>query len=228
MGEEFECLCNATDNLNSSLTITYNQFPETNLAGTYTNTCTATDDAGNSATADVGYTIKSSSGGSGGGGISGGSSFKQTIYGGKTGDIGTIKSSKVGVYAYRNSNVTFSVGSSPHKAHVDEVNYQEKYVKLTISSDPITITVNEGESKLVDLDGDGIDDLEVTIESISASRKADISFKYLTTNDGEGQEETSREDTITTGGDDTKIEKLQPINFLWILLFIIAIIIIVV
>jgi len=64
-GNTITCSCSASDNIDSSPTMSYTANPATSLTGTFTTTCTAIDIAGNSATSSTIYTVSSSGGGGG-------------------------------------------------------------------------------------------------------------------------------------------------------------------
>ncbi|MEW5896960.1 MAG: S8 family serine peptidase [Nanoarchaeota archaeon] len=78
VGGTISCTCNGTDDLDSSPAISYAASPPTSSAGTFTTSCTVTDDVGNANTSSISYTVteippsnpspSSSSGGGGGGG----------------------------------------------------------------------------------------------------------------------------------------------------------------
>ncbi len=58
IGDTLTCTCNATDNV-AVASIQYTKNPDTSIVGTFTTTCKATDTAGNVATANFTYTVKS-------------------------------------------------------------------------------------------------------------------------------------------------------------------------
>jgi hypothetical protein len=66
-----------------------------------------------------------------------------------------------------------------HQVTVLEVNVEEGYVVLQIESDAIEVTLTLGESKEIDLDDDGVNDLKVTLNSISEDGKADVDMEVL-------------------------------------------------
>ena len=67
-----------------------------------------------------------------------------------------------------NYKVSFEVGGSSHSFRVDDI--FEDYVIVTVSSEPVTFEVRVGESEKVDVDGDGVYDLEVYLESVDGGR----------------------------------------------------------
>ncbi|MFH1431332.1 MAG: LamG-like jellyroll fold domain-containing protein [Nanoarchaeota archaeon] len=74
-GQIIICSCSASDVLDSSPSVSYTANPLTSGAGSFTTTCTATDDLGNSASSSISYSVTSSGGSVGGGGSSGGSNI---------------------------------------------------------------------------------------------------------------------------------------------------------
>ena len=59
IGDLITCTCNATDNV-AVASIEYTKHPDTSIVGTFVTTCKAVDTAGNVATANFTYTVKSS------------------------------------------------------------------------------------------------------------------------------------------------------------------------
>lgn len=198
----------------------------TTVTGTYTAYCGAIDDALNSATgAQATFAVTAATaengGGAGGGGGGGTTTPVETVLSGQTADIGTVSSSAVSVSAYRNSNIGFKIAGNDHTAHVDEVSYINKKVTLTISSDPVTVIISEGETKSVDLNADGTNDLEVKVTNIDKYGKASISFKYLTPS----AEEVTPTTTPTTGGQQ---ETKAKVSWIWWAILVIIVVIIII
>lgn len=80
-------------------------------------------------------------------------------------------------------NIKFKLNDEEHTLQVKAQN--SKRVVLEISSDPVLVKLDIGDVKNVDIDGDGIDDLEVTFNGFVGD-KADISYKAI---DGKSLEE---------------------------------------
>jgi len=78
--------------------------------------------------------------------------------------------------------VEVTVKEAKHKITIDEVG--EDFVTLTINSDPITIRLSVDETKSVDSDGNGVDDLVIKLWSIT-NGDARLTFKEIE----EGEEE---------------------------------------
>ncbi|MBW3022727.1 right-handed parallel beta-helix repeat-containing protein [Candidatus Woesearchaeota archaeon] len=66
-----------------------------------------------------------------------------------------------GVYSYR-----LGSGGLLHKIVVKEINYKEKTTVLEFESERITETFEEGETKQIDLDNDGKEDIEVSVPQV--------------------------------------------------------------
>jgi hypothetical protein len=148
------CTCSGSDSgsgINSSLT-TAGSTPSTSSVGTFSYTCSVTDNVGNTDSDTASYeVIRSTS--------SGLPKYYPTA----------LKLSEG--YEIRLGKRWKVYFESKGEDHVLEVgNISEEKVKITISSNPITFEINVGESKKVDLDSDGNYDLEVLFESYSSYR----------------------------------------------------------
>lgn len=84
--------------------------------------------------------------------------------------------------------LTVLVKDQSHTIAIDEVG--EDYVLVTIESTAQTLKITVGETKLVDLDADGIADSSITLDSVSDLRKVQITVEEIQT---EEQEEVIEE-----------------------------------
>ena len=213
-------------------------FTGTNIAGTWTAKCRSRDSVGTGAFgSEATFTVTTATSNSDSTSTSGSSSssskpVKVVAYAGQTQDLGSLATSAGGegiINAYQSSTVTFSVttssesSSSSHSVRFDEVSYIDGTVTVTISSDPIILTLSVGDVETIDLEGDGVDDLQVTLNSIDSNGKADMIVKDLgavtateTTEDTTGVEE----ETVTGSG--------GGLGAIWWILIIVVIIVIVV
>ncbi len=127
---------------------------------------------------DVAEPVAPSSGGGGGGGGGGGSSSsKPTITKITEDNVDEIveeimeemeeevvgESESVGNLGVGES-VSFSIDNGEHSVTVDEVG--DDYALITVRSEPIQLRLKVGESKNVDIDEDGKDDIVVGLESV--------------------------------------------------------------
>jgi len=81
-----------------------------------------------------------------------------------------------GILLDEGENVEFNIGK---EWHVLEVKSKETdRVVLEISSDPVLVELDIGDVKTIDVNGDGLDDLEVTFNGF-VGEKADISYNVL-------------------------------------------------
>jgi len=85
---------------------------------------------------------------------------------------------KRGVGLKRKERMVFSVSGSRHSIGVVQMTHQ--WAIVNISSDPIQLNMTPGTEHLVDIDGDGIDDVLVRLESIE-NNIANLIVEYLDT-----------------------------------------------
>ncbi len=199
----------------------------TSEAGTYTAKCRATDTTGNNGAFGITATFKATMGGASAttsAGGSGSSAITGTVLRGATVEIGELAEGQQGRGVYERGTVTFSVAGSSHSAQVTNVDITNQQVTLTISSDPIELTIGVGETKQVDVDSDGTNDLQVELLAIDAFGKAELIFKSLLTEEGEPIPETEPEGETTTTPTDQKGGMSAWLIVLIIIVVIVAII----
>ncbi len=164
------------DQTNSSAVSTSeaNSFTKSLSAGTYTWRIRCLDLAGNSQSSSsrsITINSASSSGGSSGGGGGGGSSASAltTI---------TEQELKQGVLKTINKGgkIKFSLNQEEHSLELTSIN--NKFVIVTISSNPQTLYIFPNQSRKADLNADGFYDLEVSLLSLSFS-SAQIKIKEI-------------------------------------------------
>lgn len=123
-------------------------------------------------------------------------------------------------------SVSFSLdGKTTHKVMFKEI--KSGAVTLVVESDPIEVTLSIGETKQIDVDGNGYNDLEITLQSI-VSETARIIMKKLVEEKplekiAETQEATSTGEDITEPSIKTPEENGR--NGLWWLLIILVVVI---
>ncbi len=83
----------------------------------------------------------------------------------------------------KDSSVGFSINNENHQLTVNEIDIVERTVEVTIQSDPINIKLTEGETKEVDLDGDGKNDVTVFLEKIENSGEVKIKITEIEISD---------------------------------------------
>lgn len=158
-GETVTCTCSGSDGdgsgINASLT-TPGSTPSTSTAGDFTYTCSVTDNMGNTDNDTASYTVTSPSSSSGGIAYPTYSPSAEKLTEGYDISLG------------ENYKVSFAVSGEDHTLKVDDISSGK--VTITISSDPVTFKLSEGESENVDLDGDNVYDLRVLLKGITTSR----------------------------------------------------------
>jgi hypothetical protein len=108
-------------------------------------------------------------GGSSGGGSAGGISGGRTFIADFAGDAYTKP-------LLQRDRIRFDFKAERHHATV--LNITSEYVRITIESDPITVTIYESETAKVDIDNDYIYDLLITLNDILGSQ-ADLTFESI-------------------------------------------------
>ncbi len=164
VGAAITCTCTGDDAIDASPTVSSPTSPDTDSAGSYTATCTVTDDAGNTDSESVSYTVTSSSSSSGGGGSSSGSTWTNTH-----------------VDNYAELTTIGSLSRTLEEEHrvrvlIEDTTYYVGVIDGGIASDSVTlelgtpvqeVTIDEGDTQLFDMTGDDEYDMQVTVVSIS-------------------------------------------------------------
>lgn len=226
-GDVITCTCSPTDGtgavsgINASATsVTTN--PSTTNTGTFTETCSFKDMAGNSATASGSYTVEQGgskgSSGAGGGGSSSSSFYLKTVP-----TIGDLKETKsITQMLGTKERVKISINSETHYVGVREI--KTNIVVVEIQSNPIQVELKIEESKKIDLDNDGTYDVYIKLNNI-LNGKADLTIEYSTEKVlpvvEEEKTKESEEVPIVTG------EKLKEKDFTKLLLVIVLVVVLV-
>jgi hypothetical protein len=99
--------------------------------------------------------------------------------------IGPLTNSGTNILAYINSQANFQAPESSnnnqlasHSLSISNLNLATNIITLTIASTPQTLTLQKGETKLIDLDDDGINDIKVTFADVYVNR-AELTVKAL-------------------------------------------------
>lgn len=212
-------------------------YTGTTDVGTYTTRCRAKDSTGNfgsyssevtfAVTKIAGSTSTSTSGGSSGGGSSSKETVVVSVYQGQTEDLGNLNEIDGVINAYQSSTITFTTSSSAettasaHSVKFDEVDYINGEITITISSDPITFTMKTGETKNVDLDGDGVEDIEVKLNSIDENGRVNMNVRNIATTQ-------TQEETPDTTPEAAQPEETKETSFwIWWVLIVVVIVVII-
>jgi len=92
--------------------------------------------------------------------------------------------------------VTFSVAGGDHSLAVNSINLTLGTAVITVSSDPIDVDLAIGETSDVDVNGDGVDDLRLTLNDIISETQLDLTITGLNL-DYTVEEETATGDEPT-------------------------------
>jgi hypothetical protein len=180
--------------------------------GPYVIRLTVTDNAGNSSSDTFTFTWGSvpSSGGGSAPSIGSGSLDQSTPLGGDK-SIGSVDSSGVNVLSYIDSNTRFDAINSSlgtfinHTLKIKDVNTLNKSIKIEISPNNETISLNEGDVVSIDLDGDGVDDISLEYNELLVNR-VDITISQLEFDD---EKEETIDDTSAPIGTEIDIEEIM-------------------
>lgn len=200
-------------------------------AGTHNLKCKVTDLVGNEATSDsssftVSYETTTSSGG-GGGSSGGGAAITPTV----SFDVDFSKATTGTISAQQGRIKSFSFdGATKHTVSFDKVTATS--ATLTIASSPITINLNVGESKSMDINKDGSDDISVKLKNI-ANGLANIEISKIEA----GAKIVAKEEKEAISGAEKPVTEEQPIvreevtpvkgssAWLWVTLLIVVIVV---
>lgn len=186
-------------------------YTSTSTVGSYKANCRSIDSAGNWGgwTADQTFTVSSSVTSTSSGGTSSSSSsttptITETteVESGQTENLGTLTQTIANnVIMGAESVATFTMATSnniasaeSHSVTVSEIT--DTSVTLIVQSDPVTVELNIGDIKTVDVDKDGTSDLEITLNDI-IDGNADLTINTLINVPEVEQEEPEVEPTIT-------------------------------
>ena len=122
-----------------------------------------------------------------------------------------------------NGAITFDVNGEVHKIEVKSASESE--VTLTISSEPMEVTIAAGESELVDLNGDGEADMELTYHKLFAGGYADLTFTLVSEPIEMPEEEEKEEEVLEEVEVPEKVA--EPVGGLTVTLAVIVIILII-
>ncbi len=206
-----------TDTSVTTSSATFTGTSQTGRAGTYNVKCTVTDALGNFGYSSLyEFTASSGTGGSSGSGGSGGSSttiskfdvdLSTTPSGSVSGNVGKIKS--------------FSFdGATKHTVTFKEIT--ETSATITIASTPIDVTLNIGETKEVDINSDGINDVEVTLDQVKFGTTAEITIKKL---EAGAKIIAEEEKKVAEAATEEIVKVVKGSGWLWITLLIIVVVV---
>jgi len=203
---------------------------DVNRAGTYGVVCTATDVVGRTKATDqktFSVSFPTSGGTSGTSTIGTTSTNPISIGAGVTRSIGTLSSTETYTSIAQGGAASFTASGGSHTAKVLIVTSTSATVE--VSSTPRQVTLNVGETKEVDLNNNGMNDLAIKLSSVSGNI-ANLVFRVI-----QEQEEItptpSEEPTPTappTPGITTGEPTRSSLTWLWWVIIILAVILLVI
>ncbi|MEK6812762.1 MAG: hypothetical protein AABX86_01460, partial [Nanoarchaeota archaeon] len=175
---------------NNNVTFTYT---ETRTLGFYDVNCSVVDRAGNQNSTTLKFEVVRALSGSDlpAALVQRGKERVATIVvaKGATSNLGEIAGATESRLTGENAVLKFTVEGETHSITVKEVT--ETHVVLIIESEPQEVTVNKGETKEVDTNGDGTNDVRITYHGPDARDRADMTVEGLAQS-VEGAPETPR------------------------------------
>ena len=141
----------------------------------------------------------------------------------QTTGIGDVDSGGKNLLMYINSTANFDTVVSNyghslnqnHNLEITDLDLLNNIVTITIHSDPLTLELALDETKYIDLDNDGINDLEVKFEDIVVNR-AEITVKSLIDNNVDSDHQSNVEYTLFKYPNSPKVYLLEDDLKRWI------------
>lgn len=215
-GESIYCTCSIADNVDSSPNWTQSTY-STDEPGTFTYSCTASDNVPYSTSSSFTYTVSYSASTP----SSGGATITKTYIVGDE-DFKTGFTKQIA----KNERIRFSVNGGTHSVIVNELT--SSTVKINVASETQTATLQIGDLRKFDVTGDGYYDLSVKLNSITGS-KADltmISIHELLTEESEVEEQEKEGVAGDIEGDLEEKGFMEGI-WLWVLIGVVVVLVLV-
>jgi hypothetical protein len=178
-------------------TITSLVYSDTALDGVYTFRCQGSDDSGNTRATDVDFSVdppgSSIESSSSGGSSSSSSSPSLAPESEDTEEVSEINTDvvlvEVASYDYSGSvgdvfdltiKMSVSDEEEEHSVTIENVDFEGQSATLVVESDPQEVYLNVGETKELDVNGDNIADLSLTLVTVNEDGTIDLIVKELT------------------------------------------------
>jgi len=225
--DQITCTCTATDANSGVKSTSSTLHPSTSNTGTQSTSCTAIDHAGNQRVLAYEYTVNgvgsgSSSGSSGGSGSST-TTWTNTIVLDAEDLQETGELTKELAAA---SRMRIKLAGETH--HVGVVSLTATSAEIEIASDPQKATLNVGETKKFEVNGDTFYDMKVTLESIE-SDKASLKVEYVHEEIPQevAESETQTDEQVAAGEGATEGVEGSSSKTIWIVIAVIVVIVVV-
>ena len=152
-------------------------FDDTSELGTYEVNCSYIDGSGNGNSTVKKFEIQKSFRKSNI--LVASEDYRQPISAGSRRDFGEISSDGVRTRTSEGGAFLFQVDGEPHEVLIEDIKGDQ--ITVIVKSEPITAVVKVGEAKSFDVDKDGTNDIEVKLDEITSSGRADITFTRVST-----------------------------------------------
>ncbi len=223
-GQGVTCVCSGTDGATGVNETVFTASPSTSNTGTFVETCTIFDRAGNSKSTTTSYVVEQTpSGGSGGGGGTTTQFYTKTISRLEQ-EFSEIKT--VGQELREKQRVRVKINDETHYVGVKKVITTSATIE--IASDPVQIILDIGEDAKVDINENNFYDIYVKLNSIT-NGYADLTINYLHEEIPE-PEEGEDASSVDTSGEivEPEIEEEETSNLIWWIVGIVIVILIIV
>lgn len=174
-GELISCSCNSTDTRDSNPSESYTSNPSTSNAGTFTTTCTATDNAGNIDSENITYTVSNTGSSSSSSSSSSESYWTNTIsYSDEEFSLKKLINKELKI----KERIRIKVNDKIHYVGITKLSSTEATVNVSSKSQQATLDVKE--SAKFDVNENGYYSVLVTLNSInSTTNKANVSITSI-------------------------------------------------
>ena len=153
------------------------EFTDTKALGLYDVNCTIRDSSGNQNSTAKTFEIVRASIRKNSFATSDG--FRQPISTGSRRDFGELSTDGLKTRISEGGVFLFQIDGEDHEVLVEEI--KGDTIIVVVQSEPITATIKIGESKSFDVNNDGTNDIEINLETITSSNRADIDFNRVST-----------------------------------------------
>ncbi|MEN7982402.1 MAG: hypothetical protein ABFQ65_03060 [Nanoarchaeota archaeon] len=218
IGATVTCTCTDAADGGSGLAsaAVFTENPSTTTAGTFTETCTITDRAGNSIAPTTTYTVSTRPSGGSASGTTTQQQWTMTYTSTENQFLeGYTRSMKA------KERIKLKVGNEDHFVGIKSVTTTSATIE--IASDPIEITLDIGEDAKADVNDDGIYDIYVVLNNI-VDNKADITITKIMEKVLEGEEPITTTGEIVTS-EETPTEKQ---SYVWVWIVVIGIVLVII
>ncbi len=210
----------STDTSITTASATFTGISQTGQAGAYKVKCAVTDVLGHATDSSIYEFTASADGGSSSSGGGGGAATTVSY----DVDLSTDDSGSISGTVGRVKTFSFD-GATKHTVTFKEISATS--TKIVIASTPIEVILNIGETKKVDINSDGVSDLEVTLDKVKFGTTAEITIKKLVEGAKKVVEEEKAAIEAAEREQATAGEVSTGIGWVWITIIIVVVLVVI-